>query len=46
MFHDVDFDGLVTLTHLPHLEHTQLLDEDRREIVEAIASRLAGPGLR
>ena len=41
MFKDVDFDGLVTLNHFPHAEHTQMLEEDRRTIVEAIAARLA-----
>jgi len=40
MFPDVDFGGLVTLDYLAKVDHTQLLEEDRREIVEAIAQRL------
>jgi Serine aminopeptidase, S33 len=44
MFPEVEFDGLVTLDHVPHVEHTQLLEEDRRTIVEAIARRLAWAG--
>jgi dienelactone hydrolase len=31
----------VVLDHLPHLDHTQLLAEDRRAVVDAIATRLA-----
>jgi pimeloyl-ACP methyl ester carboxylesterase len=41
MFGDVTFDGRVTLDHLPHAGHTQLLESDRRSIVETIARRLA-----
>jgi hypothetical protein len=44
MFSEVDFDGRVTLDHLPHVEHTQLLEEHRRTIVEAIARRLDWAG--
>jgi hypothetical protein len=40
MFSDVDFDGRVTLNHFPRVEHTQLLEEDRHSVVEAIARRL------
>ena len=41
MFSNVDFDGLVSLDHFPQMDHTQLLEEDRRVLVEAIARRLA-----
>jgi alpha-beta hydrolase superfamily lysophospholipase len=44
MFREVKFDGLVTLDHFPHVEHTPLLEEDRRTMVEAIARRLAWAG--
>ncbi|HZU84293.1 MAG TPA: hypothetical protein VE987_15290, partial [Polyangiaceae bacterium] len=44
MFPDVPFDGLVMLDHLPQVDHTQLLEEDRREVVEAIARRLVAYG--
>ena len=44
MFREVEFDGLVTLDHVPHVEHTQLLEEDRRTLVEAIARRLTWAG--
>jgi pimeloyl-ACP methyl ester carboxylesterase len=40
MFSDVAFDGRVTLDHFAHVGHTQLLEADRRTIVEAIATRL------
>lgn len=40
MFRGVDFDGLVTVDHLPELEHTQMLAEDRHCLTEAIAERL------
>lgn len=43
MFGDVAFDGCVTLDHLIHVGHTQLLEADRRTLVEAIARRLALP---
>jgi len=39
-FDGVDFKGLVTLDYFPHLDHTQLLEADRRTLVEAIAQRL------
>jgi pimeloyl-ACP methyl ester carboxylesterase len=41
MFRDVAFDGQVTLDHLLHLGHTQMLESDRRTLVETIARRLA-----
>jgi dienelactone hydrolase len=53
MFRGVDFRGLVTLDHFPHIDHTPALEEDRRALVEAIGARLAAacrvppaPGLR
>ncbi|HEY1534201.1 MAG TPA: hypothetical protein VGF76_09285 [Polyangiaceae bacterium] len=39
-FKGIDFDGLVTLDHFPRIDHTQLLAEDRRTVIEAIARRL------
>jgi dienelactone hydrolase len=44
MFPDIDFAQLATLDYFPHLDHTQLLETDRRELVEAIASRLVWAG--
>jgi pimeloyl-ACP methyl ester carboxylesterase len=44
MFPDVAFDQLVTLDHLPHVDHTQLLESDRRKLIEAIARRLVWAG--
>lgn len=41
-FRDVDFQGLVTLDHFPHIDHTQLLEADRRTLIEAVARRLQG----
>jgi dienelactone hydrolase len=41
MFDGMDFRGCVTLDHLPHVDHTQVLAEDRGELVEAIARRLS-----
>ncbi len=40
MFPDVDFADCVTLDHLPHTDHTQVFEEDRVELIEAIARRL------
>ena len=34
--------GVVTLDYLPRIDHTQLLEEDRRTLVEAVAGRLRG----
>jgi hypothetical protein len=34
--------GVVTLDYLPRIDHTQLLEEDRRTLVEAVAQRLRG----
>lgn len=36
MFPDTDFRGLVTVEHLPRLEHTQFLEADRRTLIAAI----------
>jgi dienelactone hydrolase len=41
MFPGVDFRGLVTLDHFPHTDHTQLLEEDRRRLVDAVCRRLS-----
>jgi dienelactone hydrolase len=40
MFEHVDFGDLVTVDHLPELQHTQLLESDRSCIVDAISRRL------
>ncbi len=40
MFEGVDLGRRVTVDHLPHLDHTQPMSEDRRELVEAIGKRL------
>jgi pimeloyl-ACP methyl ester carboxylesterase len=40
MFKGIDFKGLVTLDYFPHTEHTQVLEEDRRQLVAAIGRRL------
>jgi hypothetical protein len=39
-FKDLDFQGLVTLDHFPRIDHTQLLEDDRRTLIEAVACRL------
>lgn len=43
MFPGIPLAPLVTLDHLPQLDHTQLLEADRRAVVDAIAARLARP---
>ena len=40
MFPGIDFNGLVQLDHLPDLDHTQLLEADRRRLIGVIARRL------
>lgn len=40
MFRDIDFDGLVRLDYLPNVDHTQLLEADRRTLIEAITERI------
>ncbi len=39
-FKGVDPQGLVTLDYLPRIDHTQLLEADRRALTEAVARRL------
>ena len=41
MFRGIDFRDRVTIDHLPGIEHTQLLAEDRARLVDAIGARLA-----
>nr|HEX4316556.1 alpha/beta hydrolase [Kofleriaceae bacterium] len=41
MFPTLALGDQVTLDHLPGIEHTQLLSEDRERLVEAIGTRLA-----
>jgi pimeloyl-ACP methyl ester carboxylesterase len=41
MFRDVDFGDLLRLDHLPQLDHTQLLERDRRTLIDTIARRLS-----
>lgn len=36
MFKGIDFEGIVTLRHLPQIGHTQLLEEDRDLLIEEI----------
>ncbi|HVW28132.1 MAG TPA: alpha/beta hydrolase [Polyangiaceae bacterium] len=40
MFGQIDFERLVTVDHFPELEHTQMLESDRRCIVDAVSRRL------
>jgi pimeloyl-ACP methyl ester carboxylesterase len=40
MFRGIDFGGLLRLDHLPHLDHTQLLERDRRTLIDTIARGL------
>jgi pimeloyl-ACP methyl ester carboxylesterase len=40
MFPEIDFRGQVTLDYFAHLEHTQIFEQDRRALVEAIRRRL------
>ena len=42
MFEPIDFAGRVTLDHFPEVDHTQVLEEDRRRLVSAIRRRVAG----
>jgi len=41
MFPRIPLGDQVKLDHFPDLDHTQLLERDRRQLIEAIASRLA-----
>lgn len=36
MFPDIAFQNRVTVDYFPHLDHTQLLEDDRRQVVSAI----------
>lgn len=40
MFRGMNFRGLVKVEHFPRLDHTQLLEADRRTLVDAIARQL------
>lgn len=40
MFAGIDFQGLVTLDYFPQLRHTQVLEADRRLVIESIARGL------
>jgi pimeloyl-ACP methyl ester carboxylesterase len=40
MFPGTDFRGLVKVEHFPRLDHTQLLEADRRTLITAIARQL------
>jgi hypothetical protein len=44
MFGGIAFEGCVTLDHLPRLDHTQLLAEDRATVANAVGSWLARAG--
>jgi len=41
MFRGIDFGNLVQVDHFPKLDHTQLLERDRRTLIDAIARRLS-----
>ena len=41
MFRGIDFAGLETVTHLPHIEHVQVFEEDRRELVRVVGDWVA-----
>jgi pimeloyl-ACP methyl ester carboxylesterase len=40
MFPGTDFRGLVTVEHFPRLDHTQLLEADRRTLIDAIVRHM------
>jgi alpha-beta hydrolase superfamily lysophospholipase len=40
MFPELPFEGRVTLDYFPHMDHTQLLESDRRTVVNAIGAWL------
>jgi hypothetical protein len=44
MFDGIAFEGCVTLDHLPRLDHTQLLAEDRATVANAVRSWLVRAG--
>jgi hypothetical protein len=39
-FAEIELPACVTLDHFPELDHTQLLQADRRALIEAVAGRL------
>jgi alpha-beta hydrolase superfamily lysophospholipase len=41
MFEDIPFEGRVTVDYFAHMDHTQLLEADRRTVVDTIAAWLA-----
>jgi hypothetical protein len=41
MFPEIQLNGLVSVDYLPQLDHTQLLEAERRILIEAIAARLS-----
>jgi hypothetical protein len=41
MFNGTNFRGLVKVEHFPRLDHTQLLEADRRTLIDAIARQLS-----
>ncbi len=41
MFPGIDFKGLVTLSHIPHIEHTQVFEQDRREVIDTLSDWLS-----
>jgi pimeloyl-ACP methyl ester carboxylesterase len=43
MFAGIPFDGRVTVDYFPHMDHTQLLAEDRRRMVDAIDAWMVPP---
>ena len=47
MFGEIDFEGLVTLNYFPEMGHTQVLEAERRLVIESIAdnviAHLRGP---
>ena len=40
MFKGIDFGNYLTLDYIPHIEHTQVFEEDRDELVTVISRRL------
>jgi pimeloyl-ACP methyl ester carboxylesterase len=43
MFREIQLNGQVSVDYLPQLDHTQLLQAERRILIEAVAARLAAP---
>jgi len=41
MFEGISFEGRVTVDYFPHLDHTQLIAEDRATVADAVAAWLA-----